>query len=47
MSNCFVMQPFDGGAFDHRYEEVFALAIRDAELVPFGVDQDPKVGIPI
>jgi nucleoside 2-deoxyribosyltransferase len=47
MSTCFVMQPFDRGAFDQRYEEVYAPAIRDAELVPYRVDQDPKVSIPI
>lgn len=47
MSTCFVMQPFDRGAFDQRYEEVYAPAIRDAELMPYRVDQDPKVSIPI
>lgn len=47
MATCFVMQPFDHGAFDQRYEEVYAPAIRDAELVPYRVDQDPKVSIPI
>ncbi len=41
------MQPFDGGPFDQRYEEVVAAAIRDAGLVPYRVDQDPKVSIPI
>ena len=47
MATCFVMQPFDGGTFDKRYEDVFAPAIRDAELDPYRVDQDPKVSIPI
>lgn len=47
MANCFVMQPFDGGTFDKRYEDVFAPAIRDAGLDPYRVDQDPKVSIPI
>lgn len=47
MATCFVMQPFDRAEFDQRYEEVYAPAIRDAELVPYRVDQDPKVSIPI
>lgn len=47
MSTCFVMQPFDQGVFDQRYEDVFAPAILDAGLEPYRVDQDPKVSIPI
>jgi|SRR5579872_2114133 len=47
MDKCFVMQPFDGGDFDNRYEDVFSPAIRDAGLEPYRVDQDPKVSIPI
>ena len=47
MDKCFVMQPFDGGDFDSRYEDVIAPAIRDAGLEPYRVDQDPKVSIPI
>lgn len=47
MGTCFVMQPFDGGIFDRRYEETFAPAIREAGLEPYRVDQDPKAAIPI
>ena len=47
MGKCFVMQPFDGGVFDKRYNDVFSLAIKDAGLEPYRVDQDPKVSIPI
>jgi len=47
VSTCFVMQPFDQGVFDQRYEDVLAPAIRDAGLEPYRVDQDPKVSIPI
>ena len=47
MERCFVMQPFDGGVFDKRYEDVFAPAITDAGLDPYRVDQDPKVSVPI
>ncbi len=47
MDRCFVMQPFDGGVFDKRYEDTFSIAIRNAGLEPYRVDQDPKVSIPI
>lgn len=47
MPTCFVMQPFDNGPFDRRYEDVFAPAIKSAGLDPYRVDQDPKVSIPI
>ena len=47
MPHCFVMQPFDGGDFDNRYEDVFAPAIRAGGLEPYRVDQDPHVSIPI
>ncbi|WP_211219666.1 hypothetical protein [Nevskia ramosa] len=41
------MQPFDGGVFDKRYEDVFAIAIAEAGLEAYRVDQDPQVAIPI
>lgn len=47
MKRCFVMQPFDRGAFDKRYGDVFAPAIQDAGLEPYRVDRDPSAGIPI
>jgi nucleoside 2-deoxyribosyltransferase len=47
MPTCFVMQPFDGGVFDRRFEEVFKPAIEAAGLEAYRVDQDPKVSIPI
>lgn len=47
MEKCFVMQPFDGGVFDKRYNDIFSLAIIDAGLEAYRVDQDPKVSIPI
>jgi hypothetical protein len=47
MARCFVIQPFDGGPFDKRYDDVFAPAIRDAGLDPYRVDRDPAVNIPI
>ena len=47
MGKCFVIQPFDKGRFDKRYEGVFAPAIREAGLDPYRVDRDPSVSIPI
>lgn len=47
MGKCFVIQPFDKGRYDKRYEDVFAPAIRDAGLEPYRVDRDPGVSIPI
>lgn len=47
METCFVIQPFDGGVFDKRYQDVFEPAIRSAGLEPYRVDRDPKVSIPI
>lgn len=47
LGRCFVIQPFDKGPFDDRFQEVFAPAIRAAELEPYRVDEDPKVQIPI
>lgn len=47
MEKCFIIQPFDGGVFDNRYEDVYAPAIIDSGLEPYRVDQDLKVSIPI
>jgi hypothetical protein len=47
MPNCFVIQPFDAGKFDKRFEQVFKPAIIAAGLDPYRVDQDPSVDVPI
>lgn len=47
MGKCFVMQPFDHGVFDKRYDDIFEPAIKDAGLEPYRVDKDPSVSIPI
>lgn len=47
MGTCFVMQPFDKGVFDKRYEDIFLPAITAAGLEPYRVDRDPSVSIPI
>jgi hypothetical protein len=41
MPRCFVIQPFDKGAFDKRYRDVLKPAIEDAQLDPYRVDEDP------
>lgn len=47
MSICFVIQPFDGGPFDKRYEDILVPAIKAAGMEPYRVDRDPTVSIPI
>ncbi len=47
MNRRFVIQPFDGGPFDKRYDDVFVPAIRAAGLEAYRVDRDPSVDIPI
>lgn len=45
MSICFVIQPFDRGPFDKRYDDVIAPAIADAGLEPYRVDRDPAASV--
>lgn len=40
MGRCFVIQPFDRGPFDKRYDEIFVPAIRAAGLEDYRVDRD-------
>lgn len=47
METCFVIQPFDSGKFDKRFEQVFKPAILACGLEPYRVDQDMRVQIPI
>ena len=47
MPTCFIIQPFDRGAFDKRYKEVIEPAVLGAGLEPYRVDQDPAVVVPI
>jgi nucleoside 2-deoxyribosyltransferase len=39
------MQPFDRGPFDKRYRDVIKPAIKDADMEPYRVDQDPSTEI--
>jgi nucleoside 2-deoxyribosyltransferase len=42
MPTCFVIQPFDkGGPYDKRYHDVLVPAIKEADLEPYRVDEDP------
>ena len=47
MPTCFVIQPFDLGKFDKRYDDVYEPAISKAGLEAYRVDRDPNVDIPI
>ena len=47
MPTCFVIQPFDSGKFDKRFDDVYKPAIEAAGLDAYRVDRDPKVEIAI
>jgi hypothetical protein len=47
MATCFVIQPFDSGKFDKRYDDVYQPAIKAAGLDAYRVDRDPGVDVPI
>lgn len=47
MATCFVIQPFDSGKFDKRFDDVYAPAIKAADLEPYRVDRDHGVVVPI
>lgn len=47
MPTCFVIQPFDSGKYDKRFEDVYKPAIVAAGLEAYRVDQDPSVDVPI
>ena len=47
MSTCFVIQPFDSGPFDKRFDDILAPAIEAAGLQVYRVDRDPAASIPI
>lgn len=47
MATCFVIQPFDSGKFDKRFNDIYKPAIEAAGLEAYRVDQDPGVQVPI
>lgn len=44
---CFMIQPFDGGKFDKRYEDIYKPAIIAAGLDVYRVDADDLAQVPI
>lgn len=47
MGTCFVIQPFDKGRFDKRFNGIYRPAIQAAGLAAYRVDEDPSVDVPI
>ena len=47
MPVCFVIQPFDDGKYDKRYEDIYKPAIEAAGLEAYRVDRDASVEVPI
>lgn len=47
MARCFVIQPFDGGPFDKRFDDILTPSIEAAGLEPYRVDRDPAAAVPI
>lgn len=45
MQTCFVIQPFDSGKFDKRFDSIFKPAIKNAGMEPYRVDQDASATI--
>jgi hypothetical protein len=47
VSTCFVIQPFDSGKYDKRFDDVYKPAIEAAGLEAYRVDRDHSVDVPI
>ena len=47
MPTCFVIQPFDSGRFDKRFNDVYKPALEQVGFEPYRVDRDPAVEVPI
>ncbi|KHD36580.1 hypothetical protein NL50_08620 [Clostridium acetobutylicum] len=45
MNNCFVIQPFDKGKFDNRYEDIYEPAIKSCQLNAYRIDKDSSSDI--
>ena len=44
---CFIVQPFDNGVFDQRYNDIIKPAVEACGLTPYRVDEDYGAEIPI
>ena len=47
VTRCFVIQPFDGGAYDKKFEDIYEPALNNAGLEAYRVDRDPSVEVTI
>ena len=47
MSTCFVIQPFDSGKYDKRFNDIYKPALEQVGIEPYRVDQDPAVEVQI
>jgi hypothetical protein len=47
VATCFVIQPFDNGKYDKRFEDVYKPAIEAAGVDAYRVDRDHSVDVPI
>lgn len=47
MPTCVVIQPFDDGKFDKRFEDTYKPALEEAGLEVYRVDRDPGADVPI
>ena len=45
MPACFVIQPFDAGEYDRRFNEVYRPALEQVDLEVYRVDEDPSAEI--
>lgn len=44
---CFVIQPYDGGDFDNRYDDIIKPALESCGMEAYRVDRDPYVEIAV
>lgn len=44
---CFVIQPYDGGDFDNRYDDIIKPALESCGIEAYKVDRDPYVEIAV
>ena len=47
MPRCVVIQPFDDGKFDRRFDDTYKPALEEAGLDAYRVDRDPGADVPI
>jgi hypothetical protein len=47
MPTCFVIQPFDNGKYDKRFEDVFKPAVEAAALDAYRVERERSVDVPV